>query len=149
MHLTNHFQANNAWYPSKILTSLDLDSIATCDTHIQVLTNRAKPSSNTSCIPQRSAQGLSSFFCVFWRLDIWRCGNFNQRNAKTVEIVDDLFSMICGKTVQFASTVFFQTEYIDTNISCLGIENTIRRNECCSLKPACIRAINDRLSHRL
>ena len=136
VQLSGHLKTNDSRNPIKVLTTFDLDSVTRTDADVEVLTNRAEATADTTSVSQKSAQCKSRFLCMFGGLYIG-CGcNLDQGHAQSIQGVDNLFPIRCRPRIQLSGTVLFQTDDIDPNRSSRCLNGAIGGDQSRSLEAA-------------
>ena len=147
--LSDHLKANDGGDPAQVLTPLDFNTVAARDGDVEVLANAAQTATDTARLTKHATQRNRRALGVFGRLDV-RCGrNFDQRKAKTVQVVNHGLARSMVNGVQFPRTVLLQTQDINAHRPVVRLEHAGRGHQRCPLESARVGTINNGFSHGL
>ena len=149
MQLSRHLQSNNGRNPIEVLTALDLHSVSSSDGDVEVLTNASESAADAPCSAQNAAQRNGGGLGMVGRPDVGGGGDFNQREAQAVEVVDDLLAVSKVDRVQLSCAVFLKAHHVDAHRPLRSRQDAAGRNEGRSLKTAGVRSVNHRFPHGL
>ena len=149
MQLASHLETDDGRNPIEVLAAFDLHAVTSGNGDVEVLTNAAQTSANTSGSAKDTPQRDGGGFGVVGGADIGRCRNFNERKSQSVEIVDDLLAVSEVNRVQFSGAVFLKAHHVNTHGPLGRLEDTVRGDEGRALKTAGVGAVHHRFSHGL
>ena len=109
MKLASHLTANYFWNPFEVLTSFDFHPITGGDGDVQVLPYASQSTPDATSTPQHSAKSDGCFLSMIGGFDVRSGGDFNEREAETVEVVHHLLTVVQVDRVKFSSAVLLKT----------------------------------------
>ena len=115
MKLAGHFKADDLRNPTEVLTSFDLHPITGGDGDVQVLPYASQSTPDAPGTPQNSAKSDGCFLSMIWGFDVRSGGDFDEREAETVEVVHHLLTVVQVERVKFSSAVLLKTDDVDAN----------------------------------
>ena len=147
--LARHFETDDAWDPTKVLTALDFDTVAAGDADVQVLPNRTESATNAPRSTQHGPKGTCGGLGVVRRLDVRGRGDFDQRKTKAVKVVEHALARFGLHGRELSCAVFLQANDVDAHRPFRCLKGPVLSHQRRPLETARVGAVNHRLAHGL